>query len=574
MSWCSLPGKVDWTWIDGEIALLYSDYNDCEAGAQRTRECDMAVINFNPITKSGFDEDALTTSTPGEHILNFGNLTTTGNLGDGIFATADNVSISNFAQIETSGLAATGIFVSGSGAQINNFGRIHTSGNDTPDATSDAIIVFGDAFRISNFGAVRVDGDFASALVAIGDNGSVLNAGHVISTSIESIVIGIIGDAGQVVNRGQVDVDGTDNAALETLGTHLSSVNWGRVSLTGDFNQGMTLHGAESEARNHGSVVVDGQNSSAMVATGVGHLLNNDGSIAVDGSGSVAMNATGGPFTPEGTDLHVVNSGRISVDGTASFGIALGLALPNPFAVEFSASDSRVDNSGSLATQGDGAAAIVLIGNGHELTNSGKVTANGGVSDSDLLGLVRASGVLISGDNVSIENERTGTITSNHVGSAAIELNVIARDGVDNAQLSSLVENWGLIKGADVAIRGGDGHESVINHGRIVGDVVLGDGSDMFVFGKHGTLSGDLFLGGGNDLVRVENASGMSRIDDFATGQDVVDVSVFFSNFAQLSAHSKDTTTGMVITLDNNDQLLLIGVHALNANDFSFVPFV
>lgn len=533
----------------------------------------MTIVNRKNISTSGTDDDALSTATQGEHILNFGNLKTTGNLADGIVGIADNVSIFNFAQIETSGLAATGIFVEGSGARVNNFGSVHTSGDDTEDATSDAIIVFGDAFRISNFGDVRVDGDFASALVAIGDNGSILNAGHVISTSIESIVIGIIGDAGQVVNRGQVDVGGTDNAALETLGAHSSSINWGRVNLTGDLNQGMTLHGADSEAYNHGSIVLDGQNGSGMVATGVGHLLDNDGSIAVDGDGSIAMNATGGPFTPEGTDLHVVNSGQISVDGTSSFGVALGLALPNPFGVEFSASHGLVSNSGSIRTEGDGSAAIVMVGNGHDLVNSGEVTANGGIATSDLLGPVRASGVLAAGDNVSIENERTGTITSKHAGSAAIELN---HDGAANALLSSLVNNWGLIKGVDVAISGGDGQETVINHGRIVGDVVLGDGADTFVFGKGGTVAGGVFLGGGDDHVVVENGSGTTRIADFVAGGasgDVIDVSAFFASFGSLQAHSSQRGGDVVIALDHNDKLELANVllSTLDPGDFLFV---
>ena len=505
-------------------------------------------------------------------------MTTTGDLSDGIFATADNVSIFNFAQIETSGLGATGIFVEGSGARINNFGSIHTSGNDDPSgATSDAVAVFGDAFRISNFGDIRVDGDFASALVAIGDNGSILNAGRVDSASIDSIVIGIVGDAGQVVNRGQIDVGGSNNSALFARGNDLSIINWGRVSLTGDFNEGMTLQRANSEAHNHGAIVVNGQNSSGMGATGMGHILDNNGTITVDGSNSIAMTATGGPFTPEGTDLHVVNSGQISVDGTSSFGVALGLALPNPFNVEFSASDSLVSNSGSITTLGDGAAAVVLVGDGHELINSGKLTANGGTATSDLLGSVRASGVLVSGDGVSIENERIGTITSNHAGSAAIELNVITRNGVDNAELSSVVENWGLIKGVDVAISGGDGHESVINHGRIVGDVVLGFGSDTFVFGKAGTLSGNLFLGGGNDLIVVEDGSGKSRIADFEAGEgsdDTIDVSAFhFDDLDDLIAHSHNSGADVVIDLDRNDQLVLSNVQllGLHEDDFLFV---
>jgi hypothetical protein len=43
----------------------------------------MAIINHKNILTSGFDEDALTTATSGEHVRNFGRLTTTGDLANG-----------------------------------------------------------------------------------------------------------------------------------------------------------------------------------------------------------------------------------------------------------------------------------------------------------------------------------------------------------------------------------------------------------------------------------------------------------------------------------------------------------
>jgi hypothetical protein len=178
--------------------------------------------------------------------------------------------------------------------------------------------------------------------------------------------------------------------------------------------------------------------------------------------------------------------------------------------------------------------------------------------------------VLVSGNGVSIENERIGMIRA-IVLTRGNQLNVIARDGANNAQLSSLVENWGLIKGLDVAISGGDGHESIINHGSIVGDIVLGAGADTFVFGKGGDLSGHLFLGEGNDLVYIETGSGTSRIDDFTTTFDDINVSAFYSNFDDLVAHSEQNSSDTIINLDHSDQLVLIGVTALHPGDFSFV---
>src|SRR5262249_28546797 len=160
--------------------------------------------------------------------------------------------------------------------------------------------------------------------------------------------------------------------------------------------------------------------------------------------------------------------------------------------------------------------------------------------------------------------------------SAAVELNILERSGLTNANTSSTLENFGLIKGAAAAILGGTGQETVINHGRIEGNVVLGDGADEFVFGKGGTLVGDLRLGDGNDLVVVENGCGTARITDFVAGagtDDVINVSAFFSSFASLIANSNNTSEGVAIALDANDVLVLVGVskNHLTTDDFSFV---
>jgi len=165
-------------------------------------------------------------------------------------------------------------------------------------------------------------------------------------------------------------------------------------------------------------------------------------------------------------------------------------------------------------------------------------------------------------------------IESKNVASAAVELNVM---GFFNnpINLSSRVENFGLIKGAAVAVLGAAGQETVINHGRIEGNVVLGDGADEVVFGQGGTLVGDLLLGGGDDLVVVENGCGTARIADFVAGagsDDVVDVSAFFSSLASLVANSNDTSEGLAISLDSDDALVLVGVSKsdLSTDDFSF----
>jgi hypothetical protein len=224
-----------------------------------------------------------------------------------------------------------------------------------------------------------------------------------------------------------------------------------------------------------------------------------------------------------------------------------------------------------IATEGDGAAGVLMAGDGHHLINSGRITADGGVFDSDQLGVSHAAGVLVSGDDALVENTRSGLIESQDAASAAVELNVLERDGVSNADLSSELDNFGLIKGASVAVLGGAGAETVVNHGLIIGDVMLGDGNDTFVFGNGGVLDGELFFGDGDDLVHIEHGSGTSRIADFAAG-DVVDVSDFFSSFSQLTAHSSQVGNDVVITLDHKDTVVLdhLQLSTLTASEFLF----
>jgi hypothetical protein len=273
-----------------------------------------------------------------------------------------------------------------------------------------------------------------------------------------------------------------------------------------------------------------------------------------------------------GLNFEVTNSGRISTDGDLAIGIALGVGDDG-----FNrALEGEIANSGVIETEGDGAAGVVMIGNGHHLTNSGRITSDGGAFIGEPFGELRAAAVLVSGDDALVENTRTGVIKSEDASSAAVELNVVERDGLPAADMSARLENFGLIQGADVAVLGGAGRETVDNHGRIVGDVRLGDGADAFVFANGGTLAGDLFLGGGDDFVRIENGAGTSHIADFAAGAaggDVIDLSAFFSSFGALKAHSQQQGADVVITLAHNDKVVLENVQlgVLSADDFLLV---
>src|SRR5262249_46099161 len=177
----------------------------------------MAIINRKNISTSGFDQDALTTSTSGDQIINFGNLSTTGDLANGIFAGADNVTIHNFGHIETSGLGAAGIYAEGSDAHIDNFGTVVThSGFFDPDPNvdgdeffSEGIFADGDRFHIANYGSVSVEGESSSALIGIGADGVIVNYGRVESVA-DGLVLAALGDRSQIINAGEVTARGDE----------------------------------------------------------------------------------------------------------------------------------------------------------------------------------------------------------------------------------------------------------------------------------------------------------------------------------------------------------------------------
>ncbi|NJM91344.1 MAG: hypothetical protein HC861_00480 [Rhodospirillaceae bacterium] len=542
----------------------------------------MPINNFTDKSTSGFDEDALTTSTLGERVRNFARLATSGELADGIAADADDVSIVNFGEVETAGKGAAGIIARGSNASIVNFGSVATLGGirdpdpdvDGDEAFAEGLVAEGDGFRVVNFGRVHVEGESSSCLVGVGADGVVVNYGVLSTESFQSSAIAVDGERAQAVNAGLIRVGGEDNTALFATGEDAVAVNRGLILIDGPRLTGVEGVIVNTDVINKGVIRIEGERSVGLTGFGDGHWIENLGTIDVHGFFSGGIQARGiVSFGLDGVDLEILNAGRITTDGDLGIGIGLGVSSAGKSEGFSPAENGSIVNRGAIETEGDGAAGIVMNGDGHHLVNSGRIVADGGAFDSDLLGLFRAAGVVVTGDEALVENLRHGVIISNNAESAAVELNVIEQDGAMTEDMSALLENRGLIKGAGIAVLGGAGEETVINHGRIVGDVDLGDGDDTYACGKGSALVGDLVLGGGDDLVLVADGSGTLRIADFeagAGGGDIIDVSAFFSDFGDVLSHASQKGGNTVIALDGNDRLVLENtlLSVLDAGDF------
>ena len=125
----------------------------------------------------------------------------------------------------------------------------------------------------------------------------------------------------------------------------------------------------------------------------------------------------------------------------------------------------------------------------------------------------------------------------------------------------------------DDRLRGGDGNDTLIDAGGK--DKLWGEnGNDRL----EGGISNDTLAGGaGNDVFVFKPGFGKDEISDFAAGPGEGDVIEFdhaiFQTFAQVYAASGDTTSGVKIRVDVDNNITLRGVllSQLSADDFIFV---
>jgi hypothetical protein len=569
----------------------------------------MSIKNFHNITTTGFDEDALATLSPNDDIRNFATLTTLGDLANGIFAGADGVSITNFGQIETSGRGAEGILIEGADAHVRNFGSIVTHGEPTDDFLffNEAIVAIGSNFDLQNWGKLETHGFASQGIVGVGDEGLILNFGAISTSGDSSDGLAAFGNNAQIDNWGVIETKGhfatgmlgfgegelfrnfgsisTVGQGLLVVGDGNRLVNYGHIHINDPFQltPSMDVDGSHDEAVNYGTITGGGMFAGGFTPlSGFGNTATNCGTISMDGEdacivatghAALAQNfgtlenlatvqfVAGGIAAVGDSGVHALNTGTITTH--AVFGRGLDVDT---------GADGEADNAGSIHTSGDAAAGIIFISSlGGEVTNSGSIETLGGVSSS-----VAATGVEAFGLDVLVHNTHTASIETRDPASPAIALNVhdIAADsfrpGVIAADTHARLENEGTIIAAQTAVLAGAGDETVVNHGRIVGNVDLGAGDDTFVFAKGGSLVGELFLGSGDNFIRIEKGGGTARIADLSVG-DVIDVSAFFSSFKDLQGNSAQHGNDVVINLGHQDQLVLEHVQLNTLNPDFFV---
>ncbi|MBX9455511.1 MAG: hypothetical protein KL863_05485 [Rhizobium sp.] len=204
------------------------------------------------------------------------------------------------------------------------------------------------------------------------------------------------------------------------------------------------------------------------------------GDIAVDGMGyGIYLNGSDSSVLV-GADARI--DARQAVDGIYS--AAAGAHIVNRGVVEGAAAAikgaiwSDVENYGTLR----GENGIEQQGEGSQIYNYGKIDA------SDY-------GIWSEANGTHVENAREAAITG--------DLQAIFLDGMGTAEIVSR----GIIRGGSTAIESENSELTIRNTGKIVGDIHLGDGEDVYD-GRKGKIDGDVIGGNGNDDYYV----GASRV--------------------------------------------------------------
>ncbi len=153
-----------------------------------------------------------------------------------------------------------------------------------------------------------------------------------------------------------------------------------------------------------------------------------------------------------------------------------------------------VTGADGVVTDADG---VILDGEGSVLSNAGTIISHGSAASL----FVRDGGTTTVRNTGHMEGDVAGVWNKFGIGT-----------------LDFL--NSGTVQSSGMAVQGGLGHDNVVNTGRIIGAIDLGDNADLYD-GRRGSVTGEVAGGAGNDTLRggdeVNILSGGSG-DDFIFG--------------------------------------------------------
>lgn len=458
-------------------------------------------------------------------------------------------------------IGVTGTITGGEGDDL--YARIYQA---------DATTLLGGATRIgferdylgtANGATVTIDAAATSTdMLFVGGEGTIINlatldgavTSEVLSYYFNAPTSILSGSIGTFVNRGAL------NGGLDLGAT--SIVNEGTIGAAPDrYGISLRQYAQQGALRfTNSGRIVGGDRAYAVDLSGVGlSELRADNSGLIDGN--VSIFAQIDPAADG--DVVITNSGTIRADTRPALSIA------NSSFFDASGGRYSLTNSGLIETNAPADAAIRLsLGNADvTIVNEGTLRNSGaGYQDvyydpwADRQFLVTAAA-----STVQLEGYGTTTLTLTNAADGTIEAADDLATAILTRNAALTLDNAGTIRGSAGTVLAdddwlafslgqtmlagaiqtiGDGADSVVNSGTIIGSIDLGAGDDVIV--NRGTIIGDVHLGDGDDsFTQAANAvvqgivDGGAGTDSFivdATGGGAINADQFvnFERFFQI----------------------------------------
>jgi uncharacterized protein with beta-barrel porin domain len=479
-------------------------------------------------TCTGDQHNGVVASPPPVTTLNVNNLTTAITPASG----TPGISFKSTGAITiTSNTGAFGITTTGT--QANGiFAQSIVSGAVTVTSTG----------NITTGGGGGSNGIFANGLGAV----TVTSAGNITTASFGEYGINASGTAAvTVTSTGNITTGGSTSSTAISAGSAVSGAtvtSTGNIATAGDHSYGIIAFGSGAvSVTSTGNITTAGNSSYGIVAAGAGAVsVTSTGNITTTGIQAAAIRVS--QDSNDAGALTVTSTGNITTTGDAAFGIRVfqssgdtgaltvtttgnistaGAVTRGIEAISAGAGAVSVASIGNITAQGSGSIGIFAVGNNAvTLTSTGNITLLGNDS-TGLQAFGQGSGAvtLTSTGNVSTTGSNsTAILGQSNSGPIAITIKsgtvsggTGTGAGVDLVGgTTNTLTNFGTLMAlSGLAITGDTGNNTVNNFGTVIGNVVLGTGTNAF-----NNMAGGLFnsgatvnLGAGNTLTNAGTLS-------------------------------------------------------------------
>ena len=403
---------------------------------------------------------------------------------------------------------------------VNNLTQAITPASGTPGITFTSL---GAVTITSNTGAfgITTAGDFADGIVAeaigadavtVTSTGNITTAGNAAAGIVATSTAGAV----TVTSTGNITTAGNNAAGIFATSTAgaVTVTSTGNITTAGDNAFGIAAEatgGGAVTVTSTGNITTAGNNAAGIVATsmfGAGAVtVTSTGNITTAGAG---VGAAGIAALGVYGAVTVASTGNITTAGDNADGI---VATSLAGAV-------TVTSTGNITTAGDGAAGIAALGlfGAVTVTSTGNITTTGNGAFGIEAASFGAVTVTSTGNITTAGSNAFGIFAASAGGPIAVTIKSGTVSGGSGTGAGvdlvggtiNTLTNFGTVTAlSGLAIKGDTGNNTVNNFGTVIGNVILGTGTNAFnnmaggVFNAGATVD----LGAGNTLTNAGTLS-------------------------------------------------------------------